>query len=415
MNNLYLLTEPEYKNIFKDKSYAFKKDILVSNFNILMSKILGQIKLILNNYNKEWVNKIESIENKLKIVKFMDNNFLFNKLYMFILEYQNIFENDINKYLDKKETLFNTVYNIALGICNNKNLLEKIKKNIKEYKNNIDKSLYNFIMKFIKTGVLERIILLVKFLKKRFLKMINKHNIDNKMKNILNKINFVIIFKINKLLIYIIKKISEADDIILNNLKETDIINLKVALSFIKIMAEEINKEILKHIEKSIREQIDESEDEDEDEDSSDGDNKKNEIDNSIYLIKNINSDYLEILNSRNHKIQIDTSSIKYIINYNNLMDIYKEINWESNFNKILEIKKMKIVLDIIKDLCEKEFDIKKEIFDNYLQKLFEIYLNKEKITNIFTLNSNIFTDLFNNTKHIITITNRYFKLELEK
>ena len=429
MNNLYLLNDDEYNNIFKNKSYSFKKDILVSNFNILISKILGQLKIIIRPYKKEAITMIDNIEKKIKLVKFIDNNFLFNKLYGLVLEYQNLFENDINKYLSKEETLFNTVYNIMLGITNNKNLLEKIKRFIKEYKDKLDPELYNFILKFIKKDILDKIILLVKFIKKKLLKSINR----DKLENFLKKINLIVIFKINKLLINIVTKIANIEGYIissdnLKNLRDIDKINIKVCLSFIKIIAEEINKEIITYIKLNIQKSIkklknieDEDEDEDEDdsseEESSDDDNNNNNNNNNniIGLNINIESDFIYILKNKNKEINIDDKSLKFILNYENIISIYKQINWKDNLKEILEIENMKQILIIIKNYGKKEFNIEPEIIDIYLSNLFITYLDKDKIYNIFNSNSDNFTELFNYTKYLFKVTNKYFKLELEK
>ena len=65
MNNIYLLNDNEYNEIFKNKSYLFKKDILVSNFNILISKVLGQLKIIIKPYKKDAITIIDNIEKKI--------------------------------------------------------------------------------------------------------------------------------------------------------------------------------------------------------------------------------------------------------------------------------------------------------------------------------------------------------------
>ena len=44
MNTLYLLNEEEYKNTLKKYDLKYKKEILTGNFNILISKVLGQLK-----------------------------------------------------------------------------------------------------------------------------------------------------------------------------------------------------------------------------------------------------------------------------------------------------------------------------------------------------------------------------------
>jgi len=420
MNNIYLLNDVEYNDIFKNKSYSFKKEILISNFNILISKILGQLKIIIKPYKKDAITVIDNLEKKLKLIKFVDNNFLFNKLYGLVLEYQNLFENDINKYLNKEETLFNTVYNIILGITNNKNLLEKIKRFLKEYKDKFDPELYNFIIKFIKKDILDKIILLVKFIKKKLLKTIN----EDKLTNFLKKVNLIVIFKINKLLIYIITKIANIEGYLvpsenIKNLRDIDKINIKVCLSFIKIIAEEINKEIIKYIKLYIKKNIkklkniDNEENESSENESSDEEhtNTKNILDLNI----NIESDFIYILKYKKKEIHIDDESLKYVLNYQNIVSIYKQIDWKGDLKNILEIENLKHILMIIKNYGKKEFNIEADVIDMYLSNLFTTYLDKDKIYGVFNSNSDNFTELFNYTKYLFKITNKYFKLELEK
>ena len=397
MNNIYLLGDKEYNDLLKNKSYSFKREILISNFNILISKVLNQLKLIIKPYKKDIVSIIDNIENKLKMIKIIDNNFLFNRLYGLILEYQNLFERDINKYLNKEEKLFNTVYNIFLGITNNKNLLEKIKRFIKENKERMDVEVYEFIIRFIKKDILERIILLVKFLKKKIL--------AGKIEKFLNKMNLVVVFKINKLLIYVISKIADIEGYLIpeediNNLSETDKLNIKVCLSFFKVIAEEVNNEILKYIKNNIKKKTSDS----------DSDNDKTE-----YLIDDLSEDFIYIIKNKKKEIKIKDESLKYVLNYKNILEIYNTINWKEDLHKILEIEKVVNILDIIKDCAKKEFNIENIVIDNYLHNLFITYLNKDNIYNVFNSNTDNFTELFNNIKYLFIITNRYFKLELER
>ena len=278
------------------------------------------------------------------------------------------------------------------------------------------------IKKMLKKDILDKIILLVKFIKKKLLKSINRE----KLPDFLKKINLIVIFKINKLLISIVTKIANIEDYYVKNLKDIDKINIKVCLSFIKVIGEEINKEIIKYIKlniqknikklKNIEEEEEEgSSSEGHDSSSSDNEERKNNNNNIIDLSINIESDYIYILKNKNKEINIDDKSLKFILNYENIISIYKQINWENDLKEILEIENMKQILIIIKNYGKKEFNIEAEVIDIYLSNLFITYLNKEKIHNIFNSNSDNFTELFNYIKYLFKITNKYFKLELEK
>jgi hypothetical protein len=96
-------------------------------------------------------------------------------------------------------------------------------------------------------------------------------------------------------------------------------------------------------------------------------------------------------------------------------VEIYKEIDWNNDLKKILEIKNMQNILMIIKKYGKNEFGIEEGVIDTYLENFFKVYLDREKISGVFNSNSDNFTEIFNCTKYLFIITNRYFKLELEK
>jgi hypothetical protein len=436
MNALYLLNEEEYKKTLKKYDLKFKKEILTSNFNILITKILGQFKLIIGSYKKEYIIYIENVETKLKLLKIVDNNYLFNKIYALILECQCLFEEDINKYLENKANLFTTVYNILLSVINNKNLLEKCKRFIKDYKNYIDENLYNFLIKFIKMDVLNRIILLVNFIKKKLLDSIVVNNNEDKLINYMKKMNAVVIFKINKLLIYIIDNIIESNNLEkdLKVLRDIDVINIKIFLTFIIIVAKTINKEILKIINRSIKKTknvavvqnkgkkylLNENlynleEEEEEDTNDTNDANDTNESDIEIEKKDYMDSDILEIIKYRKKELNIDISVLKNMMRYDTLIEINNRINInEDNILNILEEPKVRDILELIKQICEYEFNIKRENIDKYLKYLCEIYLNKENILNDLNINKKVYNDIFNNLKYLFKISNWYFKIELE-
>lgn len=421
MNTLYLLNEEEYKNTLKKYDLKFKKEILTGNFNILISKVLGQLKLIVGGYKKEYVTYIEKVETKLKLLKIVDNNFLFNKIYALILECQYLFEEDINLYLENKVNLLSTIYNIILNIINNKNLLEKCKRFIKEYKKYLDDNFYNFLIKFIKTDVLNRIILLVNFVKKKFMDSIEIKNNGDKIINYLKRMNAGVIFKINKLLIYIIDNIIESNNLEdgLKTLRDVDIINIKVCLTFIIIIAKTINKEILKIIINSIKktrsiEDVNSNKNTNTEDIQSDSNESDTESINYEVVIKkrsNIDNEFLEILAYKKKELNIDISALKRMMSYDKLIKINIK---ENNILNILEEPEINDIMELIKKICEYEFNIKREMIDNYLKYLFNVYLNKENMLNDLNLNKKVYNDIFNNLKYLFKISNWYFKLQLE-
>ena len=421
MNTLYLLNEEEYKNTLKKYDLKYKKEILTGNFNILISKVLGQLKLIVGGYKKEYVTYIEKVETKLKLLKIVDNNFLFNKIYALILECQYLFEEDINLYLENKVNLLSTIYNIILNIINNKNLLEKCKRFIKEYKKYVDDNFYNFLIKFIKTDVLNRIILLVNFVKKKFMDSIKIKNNGDKIINYLKRMNAGVIFKINKLLIYIIDNIIESNNLEdgLKTLRDIDIINIKVCLTFIIIIAKTINKEILKIIINSIKktksiEDVNYNKNTDAEDIQSDSNESDAESINYEVVIKkrsNIDSEFLEILAYKKKELNIDISALKRMMSYDKLIKINIK---ENNILNILEEPEINDIMELIKKICEYEFNIKREMIDSYLKYLFNVYLNKENMLNDLNLNKKVYNDIFNNLKYLFKISNWYFKLQLE-
>ena len=86
----------------------------------------------------------------------------------------------------------------------------------------------------------------------------------------------------------------------------------------------------------------------------------------------------------------------------------------ENNILNILEEPEINDIMELIKKICEYEFNIKREMIDNYLKYLFNVYLNKENMLNDLNLNKKVYNDIFNNLKYLFKISNWYFKLQLE-
>jgi hypothetical protein len=369
-NNLYLLEENEYKIFLKKYDFNFKKEVLISNFFIIVSKLLSNVRNLISSYmntqSDTYIKYIDNIESKIKLIKIIDNDLLFNNIYGIIIEYQCLFEEDINKYLKKETSLFQTIYNILIHLCNNKNLISKMNNFIEDYKKYLDKELYDLIKKFTKSEIIDRIKLIVKFAKDKIITYIN-NNQQNQLQTIINQLNYEVVYKINRLIIYIIEEIGSDNSTYPENLNQNDILNLKICLTFNKIVAKEVNSEIKKKI--------------------------------------NINK----------KKLNIDISSLKYLISYTNLIKIYQQIRWDEDFKNILLIPEMKKMLEIVKEINHKEFNISREDFDNYLTSFFEMYINKNNISKVLNTNNDTFNDLFKNLKYLFILSNRYFKLNLEK
>jgi hypothetical protein len=284
--------------------------------------------------------------------------------------------------------------------------------------------------------VLNRIILLVNFIKKKLLDSIVVNNNEDKLINYMKKMNAVVIFKINKLLIYIIDNIIESNNLEkdLKVLRDIDVINIKIFLTFIIIVAKTINKEILKIINRSIKKTknvavvqnkgkkylLNENlynleEEEEEDTNDTNDANDTNESDIEIEKKDYMDSDILEIIKYRKKELNIDISVLKNMMRYDTLIEINNRINInEDNILNILEEPKVRDILELIKQICEYEFNIKRENIDKYLKYLCEIYLNKENILNDLNINKKVYNDIFNNLKYLFKISNWYFKIELE-
>ena len=153
---------------------------------------------------------------------------------------------------------------------------------------------------------------------------------------------------------------------------------------------------------------------EEEDSDANDA-NDINESDIETEKKDYMDSDILEIIKYRKKELNIDISVLKNMMRYDTLIEINNRININgNNILNILEEPKIIDILELIKQICEYEFNIKREIIDKYLKYLCEIYLNKENILNDLNINKKVYNDIFNNLKYLFKISNWYFKIELE-
>jgi outer membrane protein assembly factor BamD (BamD/ComL family) len=202
------------KNLFNKKEYAkseffLKKIIAENNLNnkyVIKAKIL---KAFIEYKKKD----LDNAQNTLKTIEKSYNNFkYYNKIsYLKSIIYYNINDNYIQKILginkDKKDqTMQYKALSLSQKIKNDKNFTNKIKKNIKIIKKEIDQNKINICLFYIK--------------QKAYIAVINRlenKNFDLKIKKITDYNTFFLILKsYNELLL---DKISEK---ILNKIKKYD-------------------------------------------------------------------------------------------------------------------------------------------------------------------------------------------------
>tara|TARA_Y100000389_G_C17426452_1_gene499835 strand:- start:233 stop:1423 length:1191 start_codon:yes stop_codon:yes gene_type:complete len=395
MDKIYSLSDAEYHVFYEKykKDLVFIKQILLSNFTILMNKNIDILKkLVSNNLSdknelKETVlSEFNAVEQKLKVVKVIDQSVIIDKIYVLIRKNKDIILNLYNPEKIDSTISIKKIFNFMT--CDNNVNLKKLYTGMhwlfKKYGNNNNNNANSFINDMFNGDDKTRIQTIIKNAKTNYSDIrnaiINSYNnietyikIDNisksnetkrKCEHIINQSINDMSYKHFYLITKLIKKLILSYDTQYSNQYEFILFN---------IIVDEFNNELLCIL--SINEE------------HMTNDDNINKIINSID--ENVLRKYNEIL-------------------YNNLIDqdIFSDVKVKPDNIK-------QIIYDFVKETDL--YDKYNQYIDYYIDILFQLINNcKIHINNFLYLNIPDIRDFNKNLYHLLILSNRYYDLQLE-